>query len=297
MSPDEDYLAPIIITGAGRSGTKLLRSIVARAPETITFPREINYIWRHGNINIPTDELTPDHARPEVCAFIRREFSKLANKHHGKHQSIRVVEKTCANTLRLDFVHAVLPEASIIHLVRDGRAVAESARRRWQAPPDIRYLLEKVRWVPATDIPYYALRYLRYQAGRLQGANGSQSSWGPRFQGLDQLVAEKELIEVCGIQWQRCVQAAETALARLPAEHRLTVRYEDLVADPVTVTRQIYQHLNLPFTDEVARFVTDNVHTDNIHKWQERLSDRDLQLLMPHIEAELRTHHYNIQQV
>lgn len=282
---------PIIITGAGRSGTKLLRSVLACAPETAVFPREINYIWRHGNVNFPTDQLTPDHARPEVRAFIREQFANLGRRQGGQ----RVVEKTCANALRLDFVHAVFPEAIIMHLIRDGRAVTESARRRWQAPPDLRYLLEKLRWVPAGDIPYYGLRYLRYQLGRLRGSNkGAQSSWGPRFARLDRLVAEKELVEVCAIQWRACVQAAEGSLECLPDEQALTIRYEELVADPVAVARRVYQHAGLTFTEACAAFARETVHDDNLNKWQQRLSEQELDLLLPHIEAELQRLGYTV---
>jgi hypothetical protein len=282
---------PIIITGAGRSGTKLLRSLLACAPETAVFPREINYIWRHGNIDFPTDELTPEQAQPDVRTFIREQFVKLARNREGR----RIVEKTCANTLRLDFVHTIFPEAIIIHLIRDGRAVTESARRRWQARPELRYLLEKLRWVPVRDILHYGLRYLRYQLGRLQGNNnGAQSSWGPRFTGLDRLVAEKELVEVCAIQWRACVQAAEASLRRLPQEQTLTLRYEDLVADPAGVARQVYQHVGLNFTDACANFARQKVHSGNLEKWRQRLSTEDLHLILPHIETELQRHDYSV---
>lgn len=282
---------PIIITGAGRSGTKLLRSILACAPETAIFPREINYVWRHGNINHATDELTPEHARPEVCAFIREQFVKLSRRQDAP----RIVEKTCANTLRLDFVRVVLPEAIVIHLIRDGRDVAESARRCWQGRPSLRYLFEKLRWVPPGDIPYYGLRYLRYQVGRLRGnINGAQSSWGPRFSGLDRLVEERELLEVCAIQWRTCVQAAEASLENYPAEQRLTIRYEDLVADPIAVSRMVYQHAGLTLTDDCASFVNETVHEGNLGKWCDRLSKDEQTLVLPHIESELRRHGYLI---
>lgn len=282
---------PIIIVGAGRSGTKLLRSILACAPEVVAFPREINYIWRHGNLGFPTDELRPEHARPEVRAFIRKQFLKRGQAQGGK----RVLEKTCANTLRLDFVRSVFPEAYIIHLIRDGRAVTESACRRWRARPDLRYLLEKARWAPLRDVPYYALRYLRYQSGRLKANNtGAQSSWGPRFSGLDQLVAEKELVEVCAIQWRVCVQTAEASIQRWPVGEALTLRYEDLVDDPVGVARRVYQHAQLTFTDDCAAFADEYVRADNIEKWRNHLSEAEVSLILPHIETELRQHGYTV---
>jgi hypothetical protein len=289
VTPDLSCV-PIIIVGAGRSGTKMLRSILSSHSEIVSFPREINYIWRHGNATYPTDELRIEHARPEVIHYIRKHFRVLSERHQGA----RVVEKTCANALRVDFVHAIFPEAHIIHLVRDGRAVAESTRRRWTARPELRYIWEKARWLPWSDIPYYALRYLRYQLGRVHSDHGAGSSWGPRFSGIDGWVREKALIEVCGQQWKACVQAVTAAFTRLPPDQVTTLRYEDLVAAPVEVTERLFDRLDLTFTDESKRYVEHEVRSDYVNKWRSQLTERDLDLLMPHIKVELLRQGYEI---
>lgn len=50
-------LTPIILIGAPRSGTNIFRDTIASLPSVTTWPcDEINYIWRHGNINYPSDE-------------------------------------------------------------------------------------------------------------------------------------------------------------------------------------------------------------------------------------------------
>ena len=274
---------PIIIVAAGRSGSKMLRSIIGSHPEIAYFPREINYIWRHGNTIFPTDELRPQHARPAVRNYIRKRFQRFG----ASHGDARVLEKTCANSLRVPFVHAVFPEAYIIHLVRDGRAVAESARRRWLARPEIKYLLEKARWVPVQDIPYYGLRYLKFQWRRFGDREKAPSSWGPRFAGLDELVQEKSLIEVCGIQWRTCVEAAENALTQLPSDQVLTVRYEDLVTDPLDVSAQIFEAIGLDSSPHSQTFIREFVTSSNLNKWNKALSQEDMRLLLPHIEATL----------
>lgn len=281
---------PIIIVAAGRSGSKLLRSIIGSHPETAYFPREINYIWRRGNIFYPTDELQPQHARPEVKQYIRGRFESFAQ---GSSAS-RIIEKTCANSLRVSFVHEVIPEATIVHLIRDGRAVAESARRRWSAPPEAGYLFEKLRWVPIPDVPFYGLRWLRYQVGRWQSADGAQTSWGPRFAGMDEVVREHSLIEVCGIQWRACVRTAEEQMKQLPAERVYTVRYEDLIQQPLETTRRLFAHLQLEFVAESERFVQETISEENLEKWRERLTDEELEKLLPHIESELQLRGYAI---
>ena len=283
-------MKPMIIVGAGRSGTKMLRSILTAHPDVECFPREINYIWRYGNTNADTDELKPEHARPEVIQYIRNQFSKLSKKRNSE----IIVEKTCANSLRVDFVHTIFPKAHIIHLVRDGRAVAESARRCWKARPQIRYLLEKARHVPIRDIPYYGSRYLRYQLGRLNMGDAKQSSWGPRFARLDELVKEKTLIEVCGIQWKVCVQAAESAMKDLPSDQTITLRYEDIINSSLATIGRLFEKIKLPFTPECQAYARRTVTEEHLNKWQHDLSGQDMRMLMPHIENELLRHGYEI---
>jgi hypothetical protein len=263
--------------------------VLSVAPEVAIFPREINYIWRHGNAGYPTDVLTPDHARPEVRQFIQNQFQKFSRRQ----QKPRIIEKTCANSVRVPFVHAVFPDALFIHIVRDGRAVSESARRRWQASPELTYLLEKLRWVPWQDVPYYGWRYARYQFGRFQGKpDKAQSSWGPRFAGLDELVISKSLLEVCGIQWQTCVEMADTALVQLPPEQTFTLRYEDLIANPVLIARKLYDWADLTLTSDGESFITQIVHGGNLEKWRGELRQDELNVLLSHIEETLLKYGY-----
>ena len=92
-----NYL-PVIIIGAGRSGTNMLRDILTQLPGFGTWPcDEINYVWRHGNVREPTDELAPHLATDSVQRFVRCAFDRLAARRGWTH----VVEKTCANSLRV----------------------------------------------------------------------------------------------------------------------------------------------------------------------------------------------------
>ncbi len=54
-----------------------------------------------------------------------------------------VVEKTCANSLRVPFVDRVVPEARYVFIRRDGLDAVGSAMARWKAPLDIPYLARK----------------------------------------------------------------------------------------------------------------------------------------------------------
>ena len=236
--------APVLVVGAGRSGTNLLRDVVCRFPGYATWPcDEINYIWRHGNRAAPTDELTADDARPEVIRYIRRAFERQRRRANGD----TVVEKTCATTLRVAFAHRVVPEARFVVIVRDGRDVTASAMRRWTAGLDIPYVARKARFVPVSDLPYYALRYARSRMARRRDPEGRLGTWGPRFAGLDEAVRDRPLAAVCALQWSRCVETADAQLAAAvdpAAVHRL--RYEDLVADPRHEVGRLAEFLGAP---------------------------------------------------
>lgn len=281
---------PILIVGAGRSGTKLLRTILSTGAGTSHFPREINYIWRHGNALFPTDELKPEHARLPIVDYIHSRFTAFK----AQQNAARVIEKTCANTLRVEYIHKVFPDAYVVHIIRDGRAVAESAMRMWTAPPEPGYLLEKLQWVPLSDIPYYGLRWLRYQLGRLGSETRSQSSWGPRFTGLDELVASKELIEVCGIQWRECVRSAQTAIAKLPANQTYTVYYEQIINEPHKSIPELFAFLGLNKTEATDDFVNNKIRPENLDKWRAKISEAEYELLLPHIREELEKHGYDV---
>ena len=99
------HALPVVILGAARSGTNMLRDSLCSLPGFGTWPcDEINYIWRYGNKRFANDELTPGHAREPVTSYIRSAFNRIAKQHQPNY----VVEKTCANTLRVPFVHTVL---------------------------------------------------------------------------------------------------------------------------------------------------------------------------------------------
>ena len=167
---------PIIIIGAGRSGTNMLRDILTKIQEFGTWPcDEINYIWRRGNVRYPSDEFDVEQATEPIKKFIRRAFNRIAQKRGLKY----VVEKTCANSLRVSFVERVFPEAKFIFIVRDGRDVVESALKRWVAPLDIPYIIKKARYIPLTDIPYYSIRYLWHRIYRVFSKINRVSFWGP----------------------------------------------------------------------------------------------------------------------
>ena len=286
-----NYL-PVIIIGAGRSGTNMLRDILTQLPGVGTWPcDEINYIWRHGNVHEPTDEFAPDLATDSVRRSIRRAFDRLAVNHGLTH----VIEKTCANSLRVGFVDRILPDARFVHLVRDGHDVALSAAKRWTAPLDLQYVLRKARYVPVLDLPYYATRYLWSRAHRLFSHEQRLASWGPRFEGMSAAHREHSLIEVCGLQWQRCVERSDEALAQIDASRVYRLCYEDLVARPADKVLSLANFLDVTIAPQRVGQLVSDVSSQSVGNARKCLDAATMTALEDLLANTLRKHGYGLQ--
>lgn len=265
MKIKDQAFQPVVIIGAGRSGTNMLRDVLTQIPGVGTWPcDEINYIWRHGNTRFPTDEFGPQQATPAVKAYIRRAFTRIATDNKLSY----VVEKTCANSLRVGFVDAVLPNAKYIFIVRDGRDVVASALKRWSAPLEIDYILKKARFIPPSDIPYYGTRYLGNRLYRLLSREKRLAFWGPRFQGMQERLQTCSLPEVCAYQWRRCVERAETDFGLIADERVHQLRYEDLVYDPGAEFQRILRFLAVKVETQQIGQLGQAISTASVGKWQ-----------------------------
>ena len=102
---------PVIIIGSGRSGTNMLRDIITSIDGFETWDcDEVNPIWRYGNRDYPSDEIPISKLTPKIKKYIRLRFYRLYKRSKSKF----IVEKTCANSLRLEYVFNIFPEAKYI---------------------------------------------------------------------------------------------------------------------------------------------------------------------------------------
>jgi hypothetical protein len=272
---------PVIIIGAARSGTNMLRDALAQLDHAATWPcDEINAIWRHRWAAFPSDELRPDHATPHVQRFVRQAFQRLAHRTKARW----VVEKTCANSLRVDYISAILPQAKFVFVTRDGRDVVASAMKRWRAPFDLPYTLRKLRYVPLGDIHRYAVRFATSRWRRAVSQDRRLATWGPRFDGIDEFLATKSLAEVCAEQWSRCVLQADSSLAQLPAERVCHVSYEEFVANPTREFQRIAAFLGAKAGSQMLRRVSASSSAHSVGKWRRELDAAMVTSINPTVE-------------
>ncbi len=279
----------IVIIGAPRSGTNMLRDVLCTLDDVGTWPcDEINYIWRHGNISAESDAFTPDMATPAISSYIRKQVDKLAAT-----DSLNfVVEKTCANSLRVSFVDKVLPDAHYIFIVRNGLDVVASANLRWTAKLDIPYLMKKVKYVPLLDLPVYASRYLWSRIYRKFSGENRLAFWGPQLNNMKGLLQQYSLDEICAIQWKTCVEASERDFDSLPSSKVSRVKYEDFVNEPEKELKRLCLEANITFDDNAIKQAVKKVSNKSIGKWQHHLSAETINKLEPIIKSTMKQYGY-----
>lgn len=277
MTPPADIGAhPVLIIGAGRSGTNMLRNTLTRLPGVSTWPcDEINYIWRHGNRDKDTDEFEPSDASRSVQNFIRGRFGAMAASSDFGDAPVAervLLEKTCANSLRVGFVDTVLPEARYVYLVRDGRDVVASAAKRWTAPLDLAYLAAKARYVPLSDLPYYGSRYLLNRYAKLRDPEARLSVWGPRFDGWRDVASREDLETVCALQWARCIERSDAAFERILPERVCKLTYESLIADPAGEIARLVNFLGIEASDLAVEHACRDITDKSSYRGSSRIS-------------------------
>lgn len=205
----------------------------------------------------PFRDLTADDVTPWLAERLRHFFAKRA----AEQRVDRFIHKF---TLwpRAAFLHEIFPEARFVHIVRDGRAVANShLQMTWW-----RGHLGPSRWkLGPLPSPY-------------------REEW------------EKEgrsLVHLAGIGWQIQMDAFEIARAAVPAEQWLEVRYEDLLADPRKYVDVVLEFLGLPWTRQFERgFARHVFRPGRLDAFRRDLTAEQLELLTRTLSPHLHRYGY-----
>jgi hypothetical protein len=164
---------------------------------------------------------------------------------------------------RIGFMRGVFPDAQFIHVVRDGRAVANS--------------FLNVSWWSG----YQGVH--RWQFGLL---TDEERELLERFE--DSFVAR------AAIHWRRLVRSIENAALELDERSYRVVRYEDLVSDPHGSTLETMTWAGLPTEEPALRrrmsevpIVDANTTRFRIPSWRENLSADQIAILEAILEEDL----------
>ena len=247
----------ILIVGAARSGTHLLASML-RTRVDCAYAGEVNDVWRLVAGNCRHDMIPASNATADNCKAIHRYFDQVQREQN----KIVLIEKTAANSLRMPFVYRVYPYAAIIHIIRDGRDVAISTRRKYQG--DMRKITRNLNQVPQSKVqrlrflatiaqrkfssglsPAMLLRNMgRYSTGVISAMGLSQKEmWGPRFPGMEEFFESHSLLEVAGLQWRFTMENMAAFIETNKPRRLFELKFEDLTSNPEEKLEEIMEFL------------------------------------------------------
>jgi len=275
---------PIIIIGAPRSGTNLLRNILTSFNGASTWGcDEIPYIWRYGNKEFPTDILTPEMVTPKIKKYIRNHFEKISRKMKCNY----VIEKTCANSLRVDYLDKIQPNAKYIYIKRNGIDAVYSIMKRWNAQVSYLYTLRKLKYVPLSSIPYYGFHYINNRFYKMRNKNRLKF-WGPRFTKTEEL-SNLSLEEVSAKQWVACVDRSNASFKKIDPSRVYKLTYENFVTSSQDQIEKMAEFIGVSFEDNIQ---FPSVNDLSIGKGLRNLSTSQIELIKPIIKRTMIENKY-----
>ena len=205
---------PLIILSAPRAGSTLLFETLAQAAGVYTIGGESHQLiesiaaLRPGRGVVSSNRLTRKDATTEIVAELRKRFAGRLLDRDGQPPpsgaSVRLLEKTPKNALRVPFMLEVFPDAQFVFLYRDPRANLGSMMEAWRGKGWVTY-----RQLPGWPGPWSLLLPPGYERLR-----------------------DRPLEEIVAFQWQAANETILNDLADVPRERWTTVRYEDLIRNP-----------------------------------------------------------------
>ena len=224
---------PVFVVGCSRSGTTVTYETIAMSPQLLSFGHEIPEFWdglwgprRNGWESEAADA---DAARPEHRDAAQRYFFQRLG-------SGRVLDKTCINVMRIAYLHRLFPQARFVYIHRDGRDNVSSLMDGW-------------------------LHNGHFALGKLLGTfpcavnidGGAFKEWAFMLPPGWRDYNDAPLEEVCAYQWLTANRLALDASRQIPPGLWIRLRYEDIFDRPVEMFREVFERLDLPFDEPVAR--------------------------------------------
>ena len=215
MAPYASGERHIVMGGAPRSGTTVLRRLFDRHPEICSgaetklfVPAAFNLAWLAQAYDIPLADMTAMRDSASSQAAFIDAFAARVRNHTGK---ARWAEKTPQNIRHLEWISERFPHVSIIHIIRDGRDASSSHMHK--------------PWLRAEDA---------WSGQREPGCylHGPWPSFWVEPERRDEFLRTSDAKRMAWA-WRRYTEAGLRDGPPLGAERYHELRYEDLVRQPV----------------------------------------------------------------
>ena len=283
---------PIFIIGGGRSGTTILYNLLSMHPELCWFSRYSDMLPGNNYIAVfhrmlelpffgnlmkksiisrnPLKILPIPHEGGNIyhkyCGFeykyktteldynleSEKKLKKVIQGHLKATGKKRFLSKQTANNQRIRLIHSLFPDGFYIHIIRDGRAVANS--------------LINIYWWENMDIWWF---------------NGKPSKW---------VEMGNEPIALAGLIWERDIE--EILKNKYLFDNKFfELRYEDLCNNPRNMIKNIANFCELSWPIEFEELLPKKLVSMN-DKWKKNLSDNQKMILLDTIKNSLKKYNY-----
>jgi hypothetical protein len=164
---------------------------------------------------------------------------------------------------RIGYLNEVFPDAKFIHILRDGRAVANSLLhvdfwRGWRGPQG-------------------------WRAGPLSAED--QSAWES---------ANRSFVALAGLEWRIQMRAMDAARRTVDPARFLEVKYEGFCASPAETCHRIREFAELPASAEFDREVKEASIRDMSNRWRDDLTVAQQAILDDLLHDDLQRHGYEV---
>src|SRR5574337_543154 len=223
---------PVFVIGCSRSGTTVTFETIAASGQFLHFDYELPQFWNslRGPLNngwaseaVDAAEAVPEHRDRALTYF----YARLG--------AGPVLDKTCINTMRVSYLHKLFPQAKFVFIQRDGRDNVSSMMDGWRlGRSDGGFGLEKFLGPSPEPVAINGGEFREWHFFLPPG-------WGD--------YNHASLEEVCAFQWLSMNRLALDAARQIPPAQWIRVRYEDIFERPADMFREVFERLDLPFTD------------------------------------------------
>ncbi|MBS0320720.1 MAG: sulfotransferase [Proteobacteria bacterium] len=244
---------PLIIVGAPRSGSTLLFETLAQFPGLLSVGGESHRQFESipalqpGPRTRDSNRLDANDATPDVVRALVGNFLAELRDRDGRPpaaDSVRLLEKTPKNALRIPFLAKVFPDAQFVYLYRRPEQNVSSMIEGWESGNFVMY-----RQLPGWVGPLWSFLLV------------------PGWRDL----IGKPLAEIAATQWQRTQSQLLDDLAALPSDRVHALDYASFVADPARHVAEIGAFAGLawdrppPSTLPLSRYT---MSAPNPDKWR-----------------------------
>lgn len=262
----------VILAGAGRSGTTILKDVLSKHKDVDSFEFEMNALWKMGNEKITHDRLCISDLKTANIISIKKFISQASNKANSK----IFIDKTVANVMRLHFISELLPDSKIIYLERDGRAVAVSASKRWEAKEKNSYYLRKILAMPFNvKISIIFSKLKSFLSPFFKKSH--DSTWGALWPNYQVSIKDRSTIEKCALQWNESVSIARNDLKLIDSKRYIKVKYENIIKDPIQEIKKIMEFLELDFYTSFQNDLSNIFHKEKGEAWRSNIDKKDIE--------------------